>query len=136
MQQNKNKIDESIREATFELGKKHGSYGADASQMQLFGVLMVEAFLQAIPQDGMEPGKHELIRQAFFAFFRVVVYGMQLGYKYVQICSGRYTIKNTLRNYTNHVDKVVIYIWLMAEWKLATECVAELHNYNLHTIIY
>ena len=62
-------------------------FGGDASQMELFGVLMVEAFLQAIPQDGLEPGKYELIRQAFFAFFRVVVYWMQLGYKYVQICS-------------------------------------------------
>ena len=87
MRRDTKKIDESIREATFDLGKKHVSLGGDGSQMELFGVVMVEALMQAVPQDGLRPGKHELIRQAFFAFFKVVVYWMQLGYKYVQICS-------------------------------------------------
>ena len=84
MQRDPNGADEIIHSTVFELGRKHFNYGATTSLIQRVGVIFLAHFMQAIPKDGMEPGKHELIRHAFSAFLGVIVYWLQSGLKSVQ----------------------------------------------------
>ena len=84
MRSDPNEADDIIRNTVFDLGRKHFNYGATTSLMERVGVIFLAHFMQAIPKDGMEPGKHELIRDAFSAFLGVVVYWLQSGFRYIQ----------------------------------------------------
>ena len=61
------------------LGRKHFRYGANVSQMELLGILMCESLMCALPKGEMGAEKYELIHQAFFVFFKVIVYWLQAG---------------------------------------------------------
>ena len=52
--------------------------------MELLGVIMVESLMNALPRDEIQPEKYELMNGALFVFFKVIVYWLQTGYKYVQ----------------------------------------------------
>ena len=77
-------VDECIRDFILPLGRKHFSYGSNVSQMELLGVLMCESLMNALPRDEIEAQKYDLINNAFVVFFKVIVYWLQTGFKYVQ----------------------------------------------------
>ena len=87
MQASPKKTDDIIRCRMVDLGMKHFRYVVnkpDIGVADLFGVIMVESFMEAIPKDGMEQEKYQLIRDAFVAFFKVIMYWLKLGFEYVE----------------------------------------------------
>ena len=84
MRNDPSEADEIIQSTLLNLGEKHFYYGATTNLMELVGDIFRAGFMQVIPQDGMEPGKHELIRHAFSAFLGVIVYWLQSGFRYVE----------------------------------------------------
>ena len=77
-----------IQETMFPLGRKHFSYGSNVNHMELLGVLIVRSLLKALPKDEIDPGKYVEIHQAFIAFFGLMIYWLQFGYKY----QSKYTV--------------------------------------------
>ena len=84
MRKNPDGADECIRDIVLPLGRKHFSYGSNVRQMELLGVLMCESLMNSLPRDEIEAQKYDLINKAFFVFFKVIVYWLQTGFKYVQ----------------------------------------------------
>ena len=79
-----NKTDEIIRGRAFYLGQEHFGYiedKANISVAEVFGVIMVEAFMQAVPEDEVGSAKYEVIRKAFLVFFKVIVHWFTLGFR-------------------------------------------------------
>ena len=50
--------------------------------MELLGLLMVKSLLKSIPENDIEKKKYDEIREAYFVFFKVIVYWMQFGYNW------------------------------------------------------
>ena len=79
-----NKTDEIIRGRAFYLGQKHFGYivnKENISVAEVFGVMMVEAFMEAVPEDEIGSAKYEVIRKAFLVFFKVIVHWFTLGFR-------------------------------------------------------
>ena len=52
--------------------------------MELLGVLICESLMNAVPREGIDAEKYDLIKESFSVFFKVIVYWLQTGFKYVQ----------------------------------------------------
>ena len=82
-----NKADEIIRSRMVDLGRKHFAYIIQSENIgvaEVFGAIMVETFMQAIPPDEMKPCKFKVIRNAFSAFLSVVMFWLQIGFRYAR----------------------------------------------------
>ena len=71
-----------IHDLILPLGRKHVGYGSNPSHMEVLGLLMVKSLMKALPKDEIDPEKSAEIHQAFFGFFKLVVYWLQFGFKY------------------------------------------------------
>ena len=93
------KADETMANYLFPLGRKHFSYGSNVEQMELLSVVMVDSLMavyeksDAYGQEDVFSGstngevskeQYDLVHEALFAFFKVIVYWLQNGFKYVQ----------------------------------------------------
>ena len=74
--------DTSIQSLMLPLGKSHFTYGANAFQMDLLGLLMVKSLMKSIPENDIEKKKYDEITEAYFCFFKVIIYWMQQGSDY------------------------------------------------------
>lgn len=63
-----------------ELGRRHFSYASHPGQMELLGHTFVESLLPIFSKDDRESEIHE----AWLAFFKLIVFYMQTGFRFVQ----------------------------------------------------
>ena len=80
LEQDSDKADESIREVLLELGRRHFSYGANTSHMELLGRVFVESLQPLFNSDP----EYEAMQKAWINFFRVIVFWLQTGFRFVQ----------------------------------------------------
>ncbi len=69
-----------MREFLCDLGRRHFGYGANTSHMELLGRVFVESILPVFAED---PEKED-IQAAWIAFFRVIVFWLQSGFRFVK----------------------------------------------------
>ena len=50
--------------------------------MEMLGVLIVKSLMKAVPIDETGAEHHDEIYNAFFVFFKLIVYWLQFGYSY------------------------------------------------------
>ena len=79
-----------MEEFLMDLGRRHFSYGSAHSLIELLGRIFLESIL---PIFARTPN-NEAIHKSYTAFFRVIVFWMQTGFKYVQT-QGRIKIRKT-----------------------------------------
>merc|ERR1719468_1094774 len=72
--------DEAIRDLLLDLGRRHFSYGAKTSHMELLGRVFAES-LQPIFEGDPEA---KAIQEAWLVFFSVIVFWLQKGFRFVQ----------------------------------------------------
>ena len=73
-------MDDCIHSHMFPLGRKHVSYGANPIQLEILGILMVQSLMKAIPKDEVGENQHEKISDAYFVFFKLIVYWLKFGF--------------------------------------------------------
>ena len=66
----------------FPLGRKHANYGANVPDMEILGLLMVKSLMKAVPTDEVSETEREEITEAFFVFFKVILYWLKFGLNY------------------------------------------------------
>ena len=66
----------------FPLGRKHFNYGANVLHMEVIGLLMGKSLLKAIPMEEVGEEQHGKVTEAFFVFFKVIVYWLKFGFNY------------------------------------------------------
>ena len=61
------------------MGRRHYTYGSNIIQIELLGLLMAKSLLTFVPIQEVGEEKYEDISQAFFSFFKVIVYWLKFG---------------------------------------------------------
>ena len=80
LEQEESKADERIKEFLIDLGRRHFSYGANTSHMELLGLVFVETLLPLFSADE----EQEKIKLAWMAFFRLILFWLASGFRFVQ----------------------------------------------------
>lgn len=71
---------DAIRDFLLELGRRHFGYGALPRHMELLGC----AFVDSLQPVFVDHSKRDEIHDAWFNFFRLITFWMQMGFKFVQ----------------------------------------------------
>ena len=81
LEQEEKKADQGIQEFLIDLGRRHFSYGANTSHMELLGLVFVETLLPLFDAGDQE---QEKIKLAWMAFFRLILFYLASGFRFVQ----------------------------------------------------
>ena len=82
LEQEEKKADQGIQEFLIDLGRRHFSYGANTSHMELLGLVFVETLLPLF--DAGDQEEQEKIKLAWMAFFRLILFCLASGFRFVQ----------------------------------------------------
>ena len=74
--------DRFIHDTLFPLGRKHVNYGSNVVHMEMLGLLIVKSLMKTIPRDEVNEHRFERINDAYFQFFKVIVYWLKYGFQY------------------------------------------------------
>ena len=77
-----NESDKYIHDTLFPLGRKHVNYGSNVVHMEMLGLLIVKSLMKTVPRDQVNEHRYERINDAYFQFFKVIVYWLKYGFQY------------------------------------------------------
>ena len=58
------------------------NYGSNLIHMEMLGLLILKSLMKTIPRDQDEEHRYERINDAYFQFFKVIVYWLKFGFTY------------------------------------------------------